>query len=73
MPVEKQVAIIYCGTKGLMRSVPVNKVRDFEESFLSVMEANHKDVLEQLRAGKLTDEITGTLEKVAAEVATQYN
>ncbi len=73
MTVEKQVAIIYCGTKGLMRSVPVNKVRDFEESFLSVMEHNHKDVLEQLRAGKLNDEITSTLEKVAAEVATQYN
>jgi len=72
LPVEKQVAIIYCGAKGLLRSVPVNKVKEFEESFLAVMETSHKNILEDLRAGKLTDEVTTTLEKVAAEVATQF-
>lgn len=72
MTVEKQVAIIYCGTKGLMRQVPVNKIKDFEESFLGVMETSHKNILEELRAGKLTDEVTSTIEKVAAEVASQF-
>ncbi len=72
MPVEKQIAIIYCGTKGLLRNVPVNKVREFEESYLSVLETSHREVLDTLRAGKLTDEVTSTLEKVAAEVAAKY-
>lgn len=72
LPVEKQIAIIYCGTKGLLRQVPVSKVKDFEESFLGVMEASHKNILEELRAGKLTDEVISTIEKVAAEVASQF-
>lgn len=72
MSVEHQIAIIYCGTKGLLSKVPVNKVRDFEESFLSVMQVSHRDVLDTLRAGKLTDEVTQTLEKVAAEVSAKY-
>lgn len=72
MTVEKQIAIIYCGTKGLLRKVPVNMVKDFEESFLSVLETSHAEVLQTLKAGKLTDEVIATLEKVAADVATKY-
>lgn len=72
MSVEHQIAIIYCGTKGLLSKVPVNKVKDFEESFLSLMQTSHRDVLDTLRAGKLTDEVTQTLEKVAAEVSAKY-
>src|ERR1700759_707327 len=56
--VEQQIAIIYCGTKGLLRAVPVNKVREFEADFLAILEAKHKNVLNDLKAGKLTDEIT---------------
>ena len=72
MTVEKQIAIIYCGTKGLLRDVPVNKVKEFEADFLTLIEAKHKNVLDDLRAGKLTDEITGTLEKIAQEVSRKY-
>lgn len=72
MTVENQIAIIYCGTKGLLKQVPVSKVKDFEERFLSLMESKHRNILNDLKAGKLTDEITSTLEKVAAEVASMY-
>lgn len=72
MTVEKQTAIIYLGTKGLLRDVAINRVRDFEIDFLNVMETKHKDVLEQLRQGQLTDAITGKLEAVAKDLAKGY-
>ncbi|MBD1423568.1 F0F1 ATP synthase subunit alpha [Sphingobacterium chuzhouense] len=70
--VEKQVAIIYAGTKGLLRSVPVNKVRQFEEEYLTQLEQRHPEVLAAFKAGKFTDELTGVLEKVASELAAKY-
>jgi len=72
LSVEKQVAIIYCGTKGLLKDVPVNKVREFETEYLSFLEAKHKNVLNDLKAGKLTDEVTNTLEAVAQDLAKKY-
>jgi F-type H+-transporting ATPase subunit alpha len=72
LTVEQQVAILYIGTKGLLKNVPVNKVRDFEKDFLNLMEAQHKNVLNDLKAGKLTDEITTTIEKVAADLTGKY-
>jgi len=72
MPVEEQTAIIYCGTKNLLRNVPVNKVREFEASFLDYMRMKHADTLAQLKAGKYTDEQTNVLEAAAKEVAAQY-
>ncbi|MDR9373710.1 MAG: F0F1 ATP synthase subunit alpha [Schleiferiaceae bacterium] len=72
MPVEKQAAIIYVGTKGLLNKVPVNKVRDFEEEFLAIMEAQHRDTLDTLKSGKLTDEVTQTIESVAKDLAAKY-
>lgn len=73
MPVEEQVAILYCGTHGLLKDVALDKVRDFQDSFLEQLRASHADdVLAQLRAGKLTDEVCHTLETVAADVAEQY-
>ena len=72
MTVEKQTAIIYLGTKGLLRNVPVNKVREFETNFLNVMETQHKDVLDALRKGQLTDDITKKLEQVGSDLAKQY-
>ncbi len=71
-PVEKQIAIIYVGTKGLIQRVPVAKVKEFETEFLNYLEAKHKDVLVSLKAGKYTDEITDTLTKVAREIADKY-
>jgi len=70
--VEKQVAIIYLGTKNLMRSVPVNKVREFEVEFTSQLELRHPETLAALKAGKFDDQITGVLETVARELTGKY-
>jgi len=72
VPVEKQVAIIYLGTKGLLKDVPVEKVREFEELFFSTLEQDHQDVLDVFKSGKLTDEATDTITKVAASLSNQY-
>ena len=70
--VEQQVANIYCGTKGFLRDVPVNKVREFEADFLQYLESKHKNILDQLKAGVLNDEITNTLEAVAKDMSKKY-
>ena len=72
MTVEKQVAIIYIGTKNLMRSVPVNKIRAFEAEYLQQLELRHPQTLAALKAGKLDDAITSVLETVAKELAGKY-
>ena len=72
MRVDQQVAIIYLGTKGALNSIPVNKVRAFEAEYLEVLESKHKDVLNNLAAGKIDDNITNTLEDVAKQVAANY-
>lgn len=72
MPVEKQIAIIYCGTKGLISKVPIEKVKEFEADFLDIMEVQYRDVLDKLAKGELNDEITSVLEDVAVEVARKY-
>ena len=73
MPVEKQVAILYCGTHGLLHNVPLDKVTEFEERFLSSLELNHRaDVLDVLKAGMINDEVMKILEDVAATVAKQF-
>ena len=72
MSVEKQVAILYCGTKGLMRNVPVEKVKEFESEFLNQMEITHKETLESIKQGKIDDQITGVIEKLAKEIASKY-
>ena len=70
MPVEKQVAVLYCGTNGLLSSVPINKVQEFQKEFLMVLELSHqKDVLDVIKKGAINDEVTGIIEKVASEVA----
>ncbi len=73
MPVGEQVAILYCGTHGLMRDIPISKVRAFQDAFLTYLRANHqKDVLDVLASGKITDEITSLIEKLAADAAEQF-
>ena len=71
--VEKQIAIIYVGTKGLIQNVPLNKVKEFEKEYLNFLEAKHADVLVSLKAGKYTDEITDVLTKCAKEIAEKFN
>ena len=71
--VENQTAIIYAGSKNLLRNVPVNKVKEFEKDYLDYLNNKHRDILDALKAGKLTDEITDVLESVAKEVSAKYN
>jgi F-type H+-transporting ATPase subunit alpha len=70
--VEEQVAIIYCGTRGLLKEVPVHKVRLFENDFLAFLRDNHSDVLETIKKGVINDEVTAVLDRAAAEVASRY-
>ncbi|WP_396156376.1 F0F1 ATP synthase subunit alpha [Flavobacterium sp.] len=70
--VEDQVAIIYAGSKNLLRSVPVNKVKEFERSYIDFLNNKHRDVLDALKAGKLDDKITDVLESVAKELSAKY-
>ena len=70
--VEDQVAIIYAGSKNLLKSVPVNKVKEFERNYLGYLNDKHSDVLKALKAGKLDDTITDVLEKVAKEISAKY-
>ena len=71
--VEDQVAIIYAGSKNLLRNVPVNKVREFEKDFLEFLNNKHRATLDALKAGKLTDEITDVIQSVAKELSAKYN
>jgi F-type H+-transporting ATPase subunit alpha len=73
MSVDKQVAILYCGMKGLLSKVPVESVKKFEEDYLAYLEKNHKDVLNALGAGQIDDNLTGVLEKVAKDLTARYN
>jgi F-type H+-transporting ATPase subunit alpha len=70
--VEKQVAIIYLGTKGMLRNVPVEKVKEFEEFFLSEMERREQGVLDNFRAGKYQDSDIEKVEALAKELTAQY-
>jgi F-type H+-transporting ATPase subunit alpha len=71
--VENQTAIIYAGSKNLLRNVPVNKVKEFEKDYLEYLNNKNRDTLDALKAGKLTDEITNVLEAAAKEVSAKYN
>jgi F-type H+-transporting ATPase subunit alpha len=72
MTVEKQVAIIYCGTKGLLRTVPINRVKEFENEYLLLLEAQHAATLEKIRSGVIDDSVTSVLEKAASELTPKY-
>ncbi len=72
LSVEKQIAILYCGTKGLLTDVPLEKVSEFEKKFLQILELNHRtDVLDKLKKGVLNDVVTNILETVAADTKKQ--
>ena len=71
--VEDQIAIIYAGSKNLLRNVPVNKVKEFETEYIEFLKAKHADALATLKSGKLTDEVTDTLTKVAQDLSAKYN
>ena len=73
MPVGEQIAILYCGTHGLMREIPIGNIRNFQDTFLSTLRVNHKeDVIDVLESGQINDTVTAIIEKVAAEIVAQY-
>ena len=72
LPVEEQIAIIYCGTKNLLKNVPVDKIREFEVEFLDYMRNKHADTMASLKAGKYTDAETSVIESAAAEMTARH-
>jgi F-type H+-transporting ATPase subunit alpha len=72
LTVEKQVAIIYLGTKGLLTEIPVNRVRDFEAEYLQQLETRHPNILTDISKGNINDEVTKVLETVAKELVSRY-
>jgi len=70
--VEDQIAIIYAGSKNLLREVPVGKVKEFERNYLEMLNAKHRDILDTLKSGKLSDEAVDVLTKVAAEISDTF-
>ena len=72
MPVGEQIAILYCGVKGLMKDIPVEQIRESQDLFLETMRNNHQAVLASLGAGELTDEAIKAIEEVMASISQQY-
>lgn len=72
MKVEDEVAVIYCGTKGLLENVPLDKVAEFEKNFLQLVNTKYPEVMESIRAGKLDDDVTAKLTEAAAEISGSY-
>ena len=73
MAVEEQIAVIFCGTRGLLSAVPMDKVAEFETEFIQMLQAGHKsDVLDVLRSGQLTAEVEGILTETAKAVSVKY-
>lgn len=73
MPVEKQIAILYCGTNGLLKDVPLDKVHDFEKLFLESLATSHqRDVLDVLKNGTINDDVCLILKETAEKIAASF-
>jgi len=72
MPVGEQIAILYCGVHGLMREVPIDKVRECQTAFLDKLRSANPEVIQTLASGKIDDETTGKIEAVMADIAGTY-
>ncbi len=71
--VEDEVAVIFCGVNGLLESVLLDEVAEFEKSYLQLLHAKYQSALDEIAAGKLTDEVTATLTQAAKEVSGRFN
>ncbi|MDE5840589.1 MAG: F0F1 ATP synthase subunit alpha [Muribaculaceae bacterium] len=72
-PVENQVAVIFCGVNGLMENVPLDKVHEFESLFIQLLEAKYrKEVLDEIKAGNLSDDVQAKLRECAGEISARY-
>ena len=73
MAVEEEVAVVYCGTKGLLEKVPIESVAAFEKQFLQLLHAKYQaEVLDAIRNGQMTEEVTSKIEEAAADVAASF-
>lgn len=72
MPVEKQIAIIYCGTHDLLKTIPVNRIHDFETEFLNLLSEEYPEILQTLRSGQFPDEVTQKLDEIVATLVKRY-
>ena len=73
MPVGEEIAIIYCGIKGLLKDISIDKIKEFEKSFLDLLRTKYQsDVLDQLQVGKLDEEIEAKLREAAQSVASRF-
>lgn len=72
VPVEEQIAVIYCGTKGLLRDIPLKKVKEFEVEYIEYLRTHHKDVLATLKKGIIDDNITAILDQVAQKITEKF-
>ena len=70
--VEDQVAIIYLGSKNLLRDIPVDRIKEFESEYIRLLNDKHSKILSTIKQGKLTDEVTATLEKVCSELVSKF-
>ena len=74
MKVEEQIAVIYCGTNGLLENVPIDKVAEFETLFLQLLKSKHQaDVLDVLKSGVINDDVTAKLTAAAKEITSKYS
>ena len=70
--VQDQVAIIFAGSKNLLRKVPVDKVKEFERKYIDFLNTKHKKTMETIKLGKLTDDVVDVLTKTAEELSSTY-
>mgnify|MGYP003962005913 CR=1 FL=1 len=70
--VEDQVAIIYAGSKNLLKNVPVDKIKEFESEYIQLLNNKHSKILKEIKQGKLTEDVINTLEKVCSELVSRY-
>ena len=70
--VEDQVAIIYAGSKNLLKNVPVEKIKEFESEYIQLLNSKHSKILKEIKQGKLTEDVINTLEKVCSELVSRY-
>ena len=71
VPVEKQIALVFCGTKGLLRKLQIKQISIFEEKFLHYLDENHRELLDQLKSGEFNDDIAIELEKAAVKIISE--
>ena len=72
MSVGEQIAILYCGTHGLMHEVPVERIRECQDLFLEKLRSTHQSTIDLLASGTINDEACAILEKVMADIAGQF-